>query len=312
MHCNHSARSHWLTAFLLVVLALPLGACGLTARQKDAISKFAVATQQLSDVSAAELTQIRSDTVMLRTEMMAINPKSVDLTSRAEDLDGPCNLDALDVRLKALSALKSYGSLLNSLATDDVSANVSASATTILGNLKQLKSLNLTDDKAQVIGTAINALSNLAIEGYKAKTVRKIVPRLNPAMIAIATLVRDDLDPGVVGGFASGLNNTIHEKIDDTLVKYVELLQPGTGSTAEDISAKKAALSTLQADCARVDSQLKNAQAQIQPAITNFSSSSSSLMVSVTSTDVSSDDIDAYFVQVTNLVRIYKAIRGSF
>src|SRR5687768_3227814 len=86
--------------------------CGIPPEQRKAILSFSSATVQVADTTADEFVQVRNDTVTLRSRMLELRSDDVRLDKAEADLDGPLNVDELNRRLKAVSALKRYGQLL--------------------------------------------------------------------------------------------------------------------------------------------------------------------------------------------------------
>lgn len=174
-----------------LVLVVVVSGCGLTIQQKAALGQFATATRDLSVAAQAEFQKSRQDVVDMNRLRLELGDANADVTK----LDSLLTLDRTRDRIVALQALEDYAGLLNKLVGTVSEGELLEASNTFVGNLKQVKGIQLTDLEAEGIGKAVAAVGGLYVEYKRAAAVRQVVETAHTPVLAVIDLVKKDFDP---------------------------------------------------------------------------------------------------------------------
>ncbi len=173
------------------MVAAVLSGCGLNIQQKAALDQFATATRDLSVAAQAEFQKSRQDVIDMNRLRLELGDATADVTK----LDSLLTLDRTRERIAALQALEDYGGLLNKLVGTASQEELLEAGHTFVGNLRQVKGVQLTDQEAEGIGKAVAAVGGLYVERKRASAVRQVVETAHAPVLAVIDLVKRDFDP---------------------------------------------------------------------------------------------------------------------
>lgn len=174
-----------------VVITVVLSGCGLNIQQKAALDQFATATRDLSVAAQTELQKSRQDVVEMNRLRLELGDSTADVTK----LDSLLTLDRTRERMAALQALEDYGGLLNKLVGTASQGELLEAGHMFVGNLRQVKGVQLSDQEAEGIGKAVAAVGGLYVEHKRASAVRRVVETAHAPVLAVIDLVKRDFDP---------------------------------------------------------------------------------------------------------------------
>lgn len=178
-------------ALALGWLAVLVAGCGLTVQQKAAVQRFATATSELATVTSAELVSTRNDLI----EMNTLRVELGDDTVRPDRTDALFTVDRVKPRIDAVTALESYANLLQMLATGSQAAQLKVAADELVGSLRNLPSVGLSDGQAGAISAAVERVGGFVVEYMRARAMREVVETTHEPVLKVADLVARDFDP---------------------------------------------------------------------------------------------------------------------
>jgi len=175
--------------FPALLLPLALTACGLTVRQKAAIKTFAESTGTLSDLASQEFAQDRADLIKMNEMRRSLDDPTV------RTLDGNYTVDRVKTRVDSVTALKSYADLLNELATSSEAADIKSASDEFVVNLRKINGISFSDEQADAVSQAVQAVGGMIVEFKRKKAVKLIVARTHTPVIQLADLLSNSFDP---------------------------------------------------------------------------------------------------------------------
>lgn len=182
---------------ILIVTLLPalVAGCGLTQMQKQQVTQFANATESISLSSQKQFKDSRNKIIEIERRRLIMRNQS---PPRSLDLDGGISATGVATLIATLDVLKSYGELLNKLASNDQSEKIAKAATefsTSFESAYQLsdKSYSLSDEKKEAFEGVIKLVGSWFVEGEKKKSLKKIVKAYTPEVSKLADLLVNDL-----------------------------------------------------------------------------------------------------------------------
>ncbi len=299
---------------LVALLCSVLMGCGLSSSQKASIEKFSVATTALGDLSAQHLVWVRQDVIAIRTKMYEIGSDEIDFDKPDTDLDGALNIDELQRRLRATAALKEFGQLLQALATEDNTARLETASTSFLTNLRKVKGVELSDEKAAAIGKVVVSGGRLLLNAERARRVREVVIETRPAVKRVVELLRQDLDPKALLWVA--VLAEAQDSVEKGIPQFLGSLKPGEKFrdrtlTEADIALLWSQWQTLKADTTQRLSNSEQSRSKLLDALNEMDKAHEALYYVVQSDQVQSSEINDYLDNVEEMVRLFKAIRGK-
>jgi hypothetical protein len=242
-----------LLATLVLVALVTSGCGGLSVEQKAATARFGATTGELADLADVAFRTTRADVVDLRSRMFELGSTSVDLNASATDLDGPLDLEQLEKRLRAAAALRRFGELLTLLVSDGPAARIRASADDLIGEVRAIDGVGLSEDRADAIAALVAKIGGWFIAGKQKRALRGVVLDTNTTIKDLISLIERDLDPAALE-WTAALTETV-ESIHGTLMEEIRLLDPGDKRTLGhlgEIELGQAHIAVLQADSARL------------------------------------------------------------
>ena len=303
----------------LAVLCLGLTGCGLTVRQQAAISKFSSTTRVLAEQVEENLVQTRSDVVALRTGMLALNAGTVDLENASADLDAGLNVDELETRLKAAGALRRFGMMLESLATDTQSGELQGASDQFVTSLRQVQGVNLSDAKAEAIAQVIGKIGGLWINAKRKKALKMVIIETRQPLQTLASLVANDFNPTNEQWLA--VLTATHEEITDPLRSQMEFVVEGKHTNPEDDKSPKwkdleVTLRQDRYEALKLDATARVKRAELISermlrSVASFRGAHEDLFVIIQTPEVSLDKIDGYYAEVDSLIRLSRILAAK-
>jgi len=193
----------------LLLMAAVLPGCGLTMAQKKAVTDFTSATTVVGKTASAELANMREEVISMnvyRVQLIGVTNDGPSL----KKMDEQCTVEATAERQCATEALKSYGELLQALVETDQTENIKKSSDALVDSFKELpeKYQNISQEKLDAIGKALQAVGGIWVEWKKAEAVKTIVNNTSAQIAHLCDLLKDDFDPFVKSKFAAQYLNT--------------------------------------------------------------------------------------------------------
>lgn len=175
--------------FYLLLLVLILSGCGMTAVQKQQVAQFGSATEAMGTIAETEFAQIRQEVVQMNTERLILSNKQ---NNPAIDLDTPIGLDPTLKRIAAAKALKSYGTLLNKLATADRAEDIKKAAGDLVVDFDAALDQGLSNQQKDAVTGLISYLGGMQIEKMKKEAAKQIVEKYKNDVDKLADLFAVD------------------------------------------------------------------------------------------------------------------------
>ena len=303
----------------LSLLCLGLTGCGLTVRQQAAISKFSATTAALAGQVEDNLVQTRNDVVALRTGMLALDAGTVDLENTSADLDAGLNVDELETRLKAAGALKRFGMMLETLATDTQSGELQAASDQFVASLCQVQGVNLSEAKAEAIGQVVSKVGGLWINARRKKALKRVIVETRQPLQTLANLVANDFN--VTNEQWLAVLTATQDEINDSLQSQMEFVAEGKHTNPEDDKSPKWKESEVTLRQDRYQALKLEAAARVKRAelisermlrsVAGFRGAHEDLFVIIQSNKVTLDKIDGYYTEIDSLIRLSKILAAK-
>jgi hypothetical protein len=200
---------------LLFTMAL-LSGCGLTIAQKKAVTDFTSATAVVGKTASAELARMREEVISMNVYRIQLVGEKKDAPG-LDKLEEQFTIEATVARQRATEALKSYGELLEALVETDQAENIKKSSDALVGSFHDLPDSyrNISQDKLDAIGKALQAAGGSWIEWKKGDAIKTVVNNTNAQIAHLCDLLKDDFDPEADGKLASQFLNTTERLLVD-------------------------------------------------------------------------------------------------
>jgi hypothetical protein len=199
--------------WLVVLVGCALG-CGLTEIQREAVTHFGNSATSLGGFAAGELPQLRDTAIAMNKADIAIGG-----SRKIGDLERNVEADDVVRRVKAAEALRNYGTLLTSLATDTEADALKKASDDFVNSVKSVSEKKLSDAQLEALGEIVRQIGSWVVEHKKANAIKAIVPTVQPDIDALCGLLADDLNP-TGGHLAQEVDATIirvESDVDDAL-----------------------------------------------------------------------------------------------
>jgi hypothetical protein len=198
---------------LLLLLALCVSGCGLTAAQRDATSKFADAATKFGDASSTELVKMKDQTIAMNVALyrvpdlpkkyLAPNTDPIILTyiSSCGEKGQPCEYKNLagdfsgDWYVTFLSgpqAMKAYGTALTGIMNADNKDQIKKSSDALAAALKAIPGSPVANASSDAISAIAQQLTEWFLDDMKAHAIRSVVAATKDAGPVICGTVRDN------------------------------------------------------------------------------------------------------------------------
>ena len=277
-------------------LAALVAGCGLTVQQKAAVQRFATATSDFATLTSAELVSTRNDLI----EMNTLRVELGDTAIQADRTDALFTVDRVKTRVDAVTALKDYAELLQALATNSQAAQLKAAADGLVGSLRKVRGVALSDEKAGAISAAVEKVGGLVVEYMRAKAMREVVEATHEPVLKVVDLIARDFDP----------------QADHWSLGYAVTISALRGAASS--AARSAAGSTqgpligrAQVLAERNKQRFDTVAAQVSGSVAALREAQMNLRRSVESRGVSIAEIQSYAARVEDFVKIYRILRAS-
>ncbi len=179
----------------IITVAILMSSCGLTPIQKQQVAQFATATELVS-ISTQENFKSMRDKVIEMQKRRSIIRNVVPTKTFLED---GIKTQNIAIRIEALKALQSYGNILNKLALNNQTEEISKAATEFLSQYESTIKLGgggsfiLSEVQKNVILEIINIASFWFVEEEKKKHIKNIVMSFASETLKLAKLLENDL-----------------------------------------------------------------------------------------------------------------------
>ncbi|MBP2315304.1 hypothetical protein [Azospirillum soli] len=177
---------------VLPFLMVPLGACGLTAAQKEAVATFGTASKDYGELVVTELPQMRNGIMEMQAASLALPGarSSSDFAARKfTNLDRNLDQDDLTRPMQLALALRSYGQGLVDLVGDGNPDAVKQHMSSIGDNLAKLPGFAEDGDRIKAVAGKAGPVASLAVENVKRDAVIDIVRAFAPTVDKAADLL---------------------------------------------------------------------------------------------------------------------------
>lgn len=285
--------------FYLLLLVFVLSGCGMTAVQKQQVAQFGSATEAMGSFAETELVRMREEVIQMNTEEWILNSKKTDPDI---EIDKPLRLEPTLKRVAAAKALKSYGSLLNTLATADQTASMKKAANDLVVNFSSALDQKLTDPQKDAATGLIVSLGNMWIETMKKDAVKQIVDTYKNDVDKVADLLLQDFsvdENGYIKGYmavAGNIENTAKESLTQELhTSYAERER----AFQSYVTAKKAIQKAQE-----IDKKAKTV-------IANLKKANAKLAEVMNKDNYTSEDIKTYAKSIQELVNLVQILTNK-
>jgi hypothetical protein len=286
----------------LILSVLMLSGCGLSAAQKQDLAQFGTATEAMGSLAEDQLVQVRSDVIRMNTANYILDSRHAYTRPQ---FDQPTSLESITKRVAAAKALKSYGTLLNQLATADHSEGLKKAASEVIANFNTALGTGLTSAERDATSGIIMTVGKLMIEKKKKDAVRQIVLAYHEKADTMADLLAGDLTVderrtegqwGVMDGYffvAGRLENTSIGALAST-----------------NYNEREAAVNAyILAESARL--KAKEVSSQTAKANSGFKKANAALVAAMKTDTYTSTDINAYANSVLDLANMVKVLSNK-
>jgi hypothetical protein len=175
----------------VLLLSCFLTGCGLTLQQRTAVLKFSNASRNFAGVTANEFIQSRADVLEMNTLRAKLKDTNVDM----EKLDAPLTAERVKERVDAAKALQRYAELLQTLANSSKKEELKVASDAFVTNLRRVRGISLSDEKAGAVGSAVQLVGGLIIERMRAKAVGRVVVSADGSIRQLLDLIERDFSP---------------------------------------------------------------------------------------------------------------------
>ena len=173
-----------------VLLVVLLTGCGMTAKQKQQITKFGEATEKISKLAERHFIDVRHDVINLQTEISILSDKN---SAKKIDIDAALDLNDIAIRVAAVRALGRYGELLNALANADQTESIKNAATRAVAEFESAFNKDYSEAEKNAITDAVSILGQWIVEDKKKEAIIQIVSLHTVTIDKLASLLYRDL-----------------------------------------------------------------------------------------------------------------------
>jgi hypothetical protein len=165
-------------------------ACGLTTRQRQAVTSFGAAAVTVGTLAATTFPEMRQAAT-------ALNATDVRLGGHASpaDLDEGFHVEHVAPRVAAALALVAYGDLLRALVEEAPRDELAATAARFVASARTVPGRRLSDAQYAALGDLVEGIGGMVIEARKARAIERIVPAYAADVDHLCRLLLEDFDP---------------------------------------------------------------------------------------------------------------------
>jgi hypothetical protein len=179
-------------------LAIALLGCGLTAKQKLAVSAFSRSTVTLGEATSAELKVFRTDGIEANAQVLLLRGE-VDTPGlpKVASLDRGYELARIQPILRAADALAAYGKTLAALAGDSQAGSLQKAGTDLLQSLGPLPGAEtLGPGQADAFGTVTRGIGGWWTGPRRKRALVALVEQFDPALDRLCDRLVQDFSAG--------------------------------------------------------------------------------------------------------------------
>ena len=172
-----------------------LSGCGLTLAQKQQVAQFATATESISLSTQDRFKSTRDKVIELERRRLIMRNEA---PPNNLDIDGGLSATGIATQIATLKALQSYGDVLNKLALNDQSEEISKAATELATQYEAAMKIHdsgytLDNDKKEAALGIVNIAGSWFVESEKKKHMQNIVKAYSPDVDKLSKLLINDL-----------------------------------------------------------------------------------------------------------------------
>lgn len=286
------------TGCLLLVCLVACG-CAMTSLQKEQVARFGKATEEMGAFAEKELPEVRRQIVEMNTAALIL---AEDDSNPKIDLDKPTSPESAAKRLAAAKALKSYGSLLNELATADRTESIKKKAQNLVDTFDSALDQGLSDKQKEAATGLITSLGRMWVEKKKRDAVTAIVNSYAEPVEKLAALLSSDFTAageGYLGGYtavAGQLKN-----------RAIGVLTGGKHPALADRELAVKALVTAES----ANKRAKEVEAAALKAIENLKKANKTLVDVMKQGAYTTEDIKTYAKSIQELVNLAEVLADN-
>lgn len=302
-HHSTSRREGGMANRKLIYLLLPaltLMGCAMTAIQRQQVATFGKATAVVGDFAKEQLPQVREQVIAMNAAGLILSTDEWTSTS-GRDLDKPLRADSATTRVATARALQSYGELLNQLATADKSADIKKAAQDVITNFDSALGAGYSADQKNAAVGLLSSLGNMWVEHKKREAVATIVEEYEPAVEALANLLAEDFNQHG-DGYLSGLA-AVAGKLENTSVGTLK------GSNQPTFEQRAYAVKAFIA-AEKAKKQASELGTKATTVIKDLKKANADLKRVMKQGKYTAEDIKAYAKSVEQLVNTAKVLSG--
>lgn len=282
----------------VLFLCLMVTACSsLTVSQQKATKTYARATTTLGQFGETEFTGLRSGIISMNQMRFVLRK---DQGMQQADFYITAGLNDVNARVTAARALASYGELLQSLLSKDVSDDLDDAAATFADNAASALGDEFGDDKKSAIQTLVEGLGSFWVERERGKALKAIITDYQPTVKQLVQLLENDLTldgkSGMMRAYLSAARALKNES-------YTIVNAGDEYSYADRNIAAAALLQAMQAQ-EHVDEIVPRASQALQA----LRQSNDALVRVLDDKNYATGDIKEYAKQIRDLVKVYNAL----
>lgn len=289
-------KKFFISIFLCIIL---FGCVGMTEIQKKQVARFGKATQTVGDFAENEFVQIRKEIIEMNTALLIINKSQ---TNPKIDLDKPTSPQSATARVAAAKALKSYGELLNKLATEDRTEEIRKSAEDVIDNFESALDEKYSTEQKDAVSGLIVSLGNMWIEKLKKEAVNDIVIKYKDSVVELADLLVEDFiihGSGYLAGYYAVATKLKNESI--------KVLTQGEHPLFDE--RERALEAFVKAE--KVIQRSKEIDKKANVALTNLKTVNGKLSAVMAEDEHKIDDLKNYAKSIQDLVNMVKVLADN-
>lgn len=190
---------------LNLAILICLAQCSITQSQQRALQNFGETAILMSNLSSNELIAMRNSTIQMNLNRIRLDnldkPKDETQTKEEKgeykDLDGVFDITVISIRLKAITAIRSYAKLLLSLSSDASQKELEKATQSFLFSVENLSSEHkkMDEKKLNAIGEAVKLFGGIFTEHKKKDSIKSIILESKEQIELLCDLLARDFDP---------------------------------------------------------------------------------------------------------------------
>ncbi len=287
-----------LNVLIALTLFLQFG-CGLSVKQRAAAQTFSAATIDLATLAEAEFTKSRADVIEMNTFRVKLGDDAVSL----DKIDDYFTVDEVKQRVAAANSLKRFGELLHTLVSSSQKEQLKIASDNFVTSLKTVRGVNLSDDQAGAIGSAVQIVGGLWIEYRRAQATREAIAASFPFLMKLSQFIERDFDSKETHWFLG------YQVSENALTNQADVVQ-SDDQVRKDELASLALISEGRVIAKRNQTRFKAVSTSITKAAKQSRAALEELRKSLDCEEVPTQDIQTFWANVKEAAIIFKALRN--